>query len=457
MSTSRQYFGTDGVRSRVNQGSLTPSNVLKLAIAAGLHFKNGTHRHTVVIGKDTRLSGYMIENALTAGFTSVGMNVILVGPLPTPAISMLTKSLRADLGVMITASHNPYHDNGIKFFGPDGYKLADKVEKKIESLITEAPDEHLAEPHDMGKARRLEDALGRYIEFVKSSFPRSLRLDGLKIVVDCANGAAYKSAPAILWELGATVVSIGVNPDGSNINKDCGAMHPQELSHKVIEEEADIGIALDGDADRLIVVDETGRIVDGDQILACIATHWQKEKLIKASHITATVMSNYGLELYLKSLNLGLHRTAVGDRYVCEHMRTNHCNIGGEQSGHVILSDYSATGDGIMAALQVLSAMVKNKKTASEITSLYTPIPQILKNVRFKKNPLEAPTPRLSQQIQSVETALNGHGRLLIRKSGTEPLIRLMAEGPDHNQLVQLVDSIIQTMEADGFLDTTSA
>lgn len=442
---TRRMFGTDGVRGLANSEPITPRTVLGLAMAAGHRFRRGDHRHLVVIGKDTRLSGYMLEPALTAGFVSMGMDVVLVGPLPTPALAMLTRSLRADLGVVISASHNPYYDNGIKLFGPDGYKLSDEEELEIERLIDD-PGLELAEPADLGRARRLEDAPGRYIEFVKQTFPRGLRLDGLRVVVDCANGAAYKVAPQILWELGADVVSVGVSPDGMNINKNCGATAPDVLKDRVVASGADIGVALDGDADRVIIVDENGAIIDGDQVMGLIATDWHSSGRLAGGGVVATVMSNLGLERYLGSLGLELVRTAVGDRYVVEHMRAHGYNLGGEQSGHIILSDHGTTGDGLIAALQVLAAIVQNDRSASEVCRIFEPLPQIQHNVRFHGGtPLEDGA--VLEAIAHGESALGSSGRLVIRKSGTEPLIRVMAQGDDEALIGGVVQDIVVAIE----------
>jgi phosphoglucosamine mutase len=440
----RKYFGTDGIRGLTNSGPMTPEMAMKVGQAAGAYFLRGGHKHRVVIGKDTRLSGYMMESALVSGFTSVGMDVVMVGPMPTPAVAMLTRSMRADLGVMISASHNPYHDNGIKLFGPDGYKLSDEAEGAIEALLDDKP--MLAKPDQIGRARKIEDARGRYIHFAKASFPDRLRLDGLKVVVDCANGAAYNVAPTALWELGADVIAIGVEPNGFNINDHCGSTHPEALQDRVVAAGADIGIALDGDADRLIVVDERGTIVDGDQLMALVTTSWAKNGLLRGGGLVATVMSNLGLERYLGGHGLTLERTKVGDRYVLEAMRAKGFNIGGEQSGHIILSDYSTTGDGLVAALQVLSCLVDSGKPASEMLKLFEPMPQILKNVRFSGGaPLEQDM--VQRAIRDGEAKLNGSGRLVIRKSGTEPLIRVMAEGEDPTLVEAVVDSICEAVK----------
>ena len=442
---TRRYFGTDGIRGLTNSPPMTAAIALKLGQAAGRHFLRGSHTHRVVIGKDTRLSGYMMETALVAGFTSVGMDVTLLGPMPTPAVAMLTRSMRADIGVMISASHNPFHDNGIKLFGPDGYKLSDDDEMAIEALLEE--EIPLAEPRAIGRARRIDDAQGRYIHFAKATFPEHLRLDGLKIVIDCAHGAAYKVAPAALWELGAEVIAIGVAPDGFNVNDKVGSTHPRALQLKVLESGADIGIALDGDADRLIVVDERGQVVDGDQLMALIASRAAEAGTLKGGALVATVMSNLGLERFLESKGIALHRANVGDRHVLELMRTAGCNVGGEQSGHIILSDHATTGDGLVAALQVLAALVGSGKPASELLHLFDPLPQMLKNVRFKGGaPLEAQS--VKDAIAAGEAKLAGQGRLLIRKSGTEPLIRVMAEGEDKALVGRVVDDICAAVAA---------
>jgi phosphoglucosamine mutase len=436
---TRKYFGTDGIRGRVNTPTMTAEMAMKVGMAAGAHFVRGDHIHRVVIGKDTRLSGYMLEPALVAGFTSVGMDVVLVGPMPTPAVAMLTRSMRADLGVMISASHNPFADNGIKLFGPDGYKLSDEDELAIERLIAAEPV--LAAADRTGRARRVDDAQGRYIHAVKSSFPEGLRLEGLKIVVDCANGAAYKVAPEALWELGAEIVPLGVTPNGTNINAGVGSTAPQVLQETVVASGADIGLALDGDADRLIVVDETGQIVDGDQLMALIATSWARKGLLKGGGLVATVMSNLGLERRLQADGLTLERTKVGDRYVLERMRGSGFNVGGEQSGHIILSDYATTGDGLMAGLQILAELVQSGKRASELLRLFEPVPQLLKNVRFSGGkPLD--DARVKATIADAEAELTGRGRLVIRPSGTEPLIRVMAEGDDEGQVKDVVERI---------------
>jgi phosphoglucosamine mutase len=443
--TSRRFFGTDGIRGPANVGPLTPEMVMRIGQAAGTRFQRGSHKHRVLIGKDTRLSGYMMEQALTAGFTSVGMDVVQVGPMPTPAVAMLTRSMRADLGVMISASHNPYHDNGIKFFGPDGYKLSDADEAEIEALIEAGSA--LASPNAIGRARRIDDARGRYVHHAKLTFPEALRLDRLRVVLDCANGAAYRVAPEALWELGAEVVEIGVSPDGFNINAQCGSTHPAMLQAAVRERRADIGIALDGDADRLIIVDETGAVVDGDQIMAVIAENWHAAGRLRGGGIAATVMSNMGLERHLAGLGLTLHRAAVGDRYVLEAMREHGLNLGGEQSGHLILADYGTTGDGLVAALQVLAVLAANGERASEVLNRFAPVPQLLRNVRYTRGkPLE--DARVKDAISSAESKLEGQGRLLIRKSGTEPLIRVMAEGDDPALVEGCVEAICDAVRA---------
>ncbi|WP_066650162.1 MULTISPECIES: phosphoglucosamine mutase [Sphingomonas] len=442
---ARKYFGTDGIRGLTNISPMTAEMAMKVGMAAGAHFRRGDHRHRVVIGKDTRLSGYMLESAMVAGFTSVGMDVVLVGPMPTPAVAMLTHSMRADMGVMISASHNPFADNGIKLFGPDGYKLSDADEMAIEELI--AGDIPLAPAPQIGRARRVEDARGRYINSAKATFPSELTLDGLRIVVDCANGAAYNVAPSALWELGADVVAIGVEPNGRNINDGVGSTAPQLLRETVVASGAQIGIALDGDADRLIVVDEAGRVVDGDQLMATIAMGWARRGLLKNGSLVATVMSNLGLERYLESHELGLIRTKVGDRYVLEAMRSRGCNVGGEQSGHIILSDYATTGDGLVAALQILAEIVRAGKPASEVLHRFDPLPQLLKNVRFAGGkPLE--DAGVKAVIADAEAELNGKGRLVIRPSGTEPVIRVMAEGDDLGQVEAVVDRICEAVRA---------
>jgi phosphoglucosamine mutase len=443
---TRKLFGTDGIRGTANVEPMTAETALKVAMATGARFRRGDHRHVVVIGKDTRLSGYMLEPALTAGFIAMGMDVVLSGPLPTPAIAMLTRSLRADIGVMISASHNDFQDNGIKLFGPDGYKLSDEIETAIEAQVASGLTQRAA-PAQLGRAKRLDDAGGRYIEFVKATLPRRLRLDGLKIVVDCANGAAYKVAPTVLYELGAEVVPLGVAPDGVNINKGCGTQSPDAMRQAVVAHGADVGIALDGDADRLLVADEHGSLLDGDQLMALIATTLHQTGKLSGGGVVATVMSNLGLERHLRGRGLDLFRSPVGDRYVVERMRQQGCNLGGEQSGHIILSDHATTGDGLIAALQVLTALVERGQPASEAGNVFTPIPQLLKNVRYSEGaPLEAAP--VKAVIAAAEARLGDTGRLLIRKSGTEPLIRVMAEGEDEALVAALVDEICAAVQA---------
>jgi phosphoglucosamine mutase len=445
----RRLFGTDGIRGTANADPMTAETALRLGQAAGLRFVRGAHRHRVVLGKDTRLSGYMIECALVAGFTSAGMDVTLVGPMPTPAIALLTRSLRADLGVMISASHNPFEDNGIKLFGPDGLKLSDEAEAEIEALMDSDLSARLAAPARIGRASRLTDAAGRYIEGAKASFPRGLRLEGMRIVVDCAHGAAYRVAPTVLWELGATVIPLGVTPDGFNINRGCGSTEPDYFRAQVVEHGADLGIALDGDADRMLLADEHGRLVDGDQILALIARAWGESGRLRGGGIVATVMSNLGLERFLAGQGLALHRTAVGDRYVAERMRATGINVGGEQSGHMILSDFATTGDGLIAALQVLATIVGAQRPASEVCRLFTPLPQILRSVRFSgASPLLHPGVLAARQ--AAEAALDGQGRLLLRESGTEPVVRVMAEAEDESQVESIVTSLCEAIEAAG-------
>ncbi|WP_122050260.1 phosphoglucosamine mutase [Asaia bogorensis] len=437
----RKLFGTDGIRGKANSFPMTVDVALRLGQAAGLYFRRGAHRHSVVLGKDTRLSGYMIESALVSGFLSAGMDVILVGPLPTPAIAMLTRSLRADLGVMISASHNPFGDNGIKLFGPDGFKLSDDVEAEIESLMDQDLTDQMASPEEVGRASRLNDAAGRYIESAKAAFPKGSRLDGLRIVLDCANGAAYRVAPAALWELGAEVIKIGCEPNGVNINAACGSTHPETLQSAVLENEAHLGIALDGDADRLIIVDEKGQIVDGDQILGLIVLFLKKNDRLGSDDAVATIMSNLGLEKKLAQNGITLHRTAVGDRYVVEKMRELNIRLGGEQSGHMILSDFATTGDGLIAALQVLAVLVEDGRPASEVLRVFEPYPQLLRNVRYQGgDPLS--TELLAHAKRSAEERLGSTGRLVLRKSGTEPLIRVMAEAEDPGLVEEIVTSI---------------
>jgi len=438
---TRKLFGTDGIRGLANTEPMTAETALKVAMAAARQFQRGDHRHLVVIAKDTRLSGYMLEPALTAGFVAMGLDVVLVGPLPTPAVAMLTRSLRADLGVMISASHNPFEDNGIKLFGPDGYKLSDEIEAAIEASVLSDNGSGRAAPEHLGRARRMEDAQGRYIEFVKNSLPRGLRLDGLKVVVDCAHGAAYKVAPNVLYELGAEVVPLHVSPDGFNINKDSGAMATKAMQRAVVEHNAHVGLALDGDADRLLVADEEGHLLDGDQLMALIATDMQRGGRLQGGGVVSTVMSNLGLERYLKGLGLGLVRTNVGDRYVVEHMREHGYNLGGEQSGHIILRDHATTGDGLIAALQVLAEVVRTGKPVSQVCHVFEPVPQVLKNVRYGDGkPLE--TTSVKQAIADATSKLGSSGRLVIRPSGTEPLIRVMAEGDDAGLVKTIVDEI---------------
>jgi phosphoglucosamine mutase len=440
----RKYFGTDGIRGRAN-GTITPELALKVGQAAGLIFRRGDHRHRVLIGKDTRLSGYMIETALVAGFTSVGLDVFQTGPMPTPAVAMLTRSMRADLGVMISASHNPYDDNGIKLFGPDGFKLSDEVEQKIEELVDSELVKKLAKSADLGRARRIDDGQGRYVEFAKRTLPRNLSLDGLRVVVDCANGAAYKVAPQALWELGAEVISMGVEPDGFNINRECGSTETAPLCRKVKEMRADIGIALDGDGDRVLIADERGHIVDGDQLLAVIAESWKADGRLAKPGIVATVMSNLGLERYLDKLGISLARTPVGDRYVLEHMRAHGFNVGGESSGHIILSDYTTTGDGLLTALQVLAVVKKQEQPVSNVCHRFDPLPQVLKNVRYKSGkPLE--NAKVRNAIKDAQARLDGHGRLIVRSSGTEPVIRVMGEGDDKVLVEEVVDGIVDAL-----------
>jgi phosphoglucosamine mutase len=442
---TRKFFGTDGIRGLTNSPPMTAETALRVGQAAGTYFLRGDHRHRVVIGKDTRISGYMMESALVAGFASVGMDVVLLGPMPTPAVAMLTTSMRADLGVMISASHNPFADNGIKLFGPDGYKLSDEAERAIERLLEKEPK--LAPPKEIGRAKRIDDARGRYVHFAKSTFPDRLRLDGLKVVVDCANGAAYHVAPEALWELGADVIPLGVKPNGLNINDGCGSTHPELLRETVVASGADIGLALDGDADRLIVVDEKGRVIDGDQLMALVATGYARRGELKGGAVVATVMSNLGLEQRLAKDKIALKRTAVGDRYVLEEMRASGCNVGGEQSGHIILTDHATTGDGLVAGLQVLAALVEEQKPASAVLDQFEPVPQLLKNVRFNGG---EPLARKSVKdvIAAAEAELGKHGRLVIRKSGTEPLIRVMAEGRDRAAVERIVDEICAAVAA---------
>ncbi len=439
---TRKYFGTDGIRGQANAYPMTAGIAMRVGMAAGVTFRRGNHRHRVVIGKDTRLSGYMIENALVAGFCAAGMDVFLLGPMPTPAVAMLVRSLRADIGVMISASHNPYHDNGIKLFGPDGYKLSDEIELQIESLLDQDLDSMMAESRDLGRAKRVDGVHDRYIEYAKRTLPGSISFSGMRVAIDCANGAAYKVAPAALWELGAEVVTIHAEPDGRNINRDCGSTNVNSLRNKVREVRADVGIALDGDADRMAIVDETGAVIDGDQIMALIAEDWLEHGRLIGDGVVATVMSNLGLERHLNAAGLKLHRTKVGDRYVVEHMRQHGFNLGGEQSGHIVLSDFSTTGDGLVAALQVLACIKRAEKPASEVCRRFEPVPQLLKNVRITGGaPLE--TSAVKEAIAEAESRLGNNGRLLIRPSGTEPLIRVMAEGDDAALVKTVVNDIV--------------
>ncbi|WP_425039296.1 phosphoglucosamine mutase [Primorskyibacter sp. S187A] len=444
---ARKYFGTDGIRGRANTTPMTAELALRLGAAVGRYFRreaSGVHR--VVIGKDTRLSGYMFENALTAGLTSTGMNVLLLGPVPTPAVGLLTPSMRADLGIMISASHNPAADNGIKFFGPDGFKLSDDVESEIEKLVEEGVD--LVDANEIGRAQRIDDGLFRYVERVKSSFPAGMRLNGIKVVVDCANGAAYRAAPEVLWELGAEVVPVGVSPDGLNINRDCGSTKPQLAAETVVAHGADIGICLDGDADRIILIDETGAVADGDQIMGLFASRWAEEDRLAGKTLVSTVMSNLGLERYLGDQGIDLHRTGVGDRYVVEAMRANGFNLGGEQSGHIVMTDYATTGDGLMAGLQFLAEMARSGQRASELVRVFEPVPQLLKNVRYTAGQVPLEMAQVKAAIAEAEAALEGQGRLLIRKSGTEPLIRVMAECEDAGLMERCVDSVVAEVDA---------
>jgi phosphoglucosamine mutase len=441
-----KLFGTDGVRGTVNTHPMTAEMALRIGAAVGRYFKRdakGVHR--VVIGKDTRLSGYMFESALTAGLTSTGMNVLLLGPVPTPSVGLLTRSMRADLGVMISASHNPAIDNGIKFFGPDGFKLSDVAEAEIEALVAEGVVP--IEPDQIGRAKRIDDGRFRYIERLKSSFPRQTRLDGLKIVIDCANGAAHRVAPDALWELGATVIPVGNSPNGMNINEGCGSTHPQMAAETVVAHGADLGVCLDGDADRVILVDENGRVGDGDQFMALMASRWATEDRLKGNALVATVMSNLGLERYLQGQGIGLERTAVGDRNVVERMRTGGFNLGGEQSGHIVMTDHATTGDGLMAGLQFMAEMIRSGKPASELLNSFEVVPQLLKNVRYGSDQTPLDDPKVIAAIAQSEADLVDNGRLLIRKSGTEPLVRVMAESEDEGILSQAVDSIVAALE----------
>lgn len=442
----RKLFGTDGVRGRANSEPMTADMVMRLGAAAGRFFRrDGRNGHRVVIGKDTRLSCYMLEAALTAGLTSTGMNVLLLGPIPTPAVGFLTRSMRADLGIMISASHNPAHDNGIKFFGPDGFKLSDEAESEIENLV--AGQIRPAEPQNMGRRTLIEDGRGRYVEYAKTTFPAGQRLDGLKVVVDCANGAAYRAAPDVLYELGADVVPVGVSPNGRNINDGVGSTHPEAAAQAVLDHRADLGICLDGDADRVILIDEKGRVADGDQLMALMAGRWAEQGKLRNDALVATVMSNLGLERFLAGRGLRLERTKVGDRYVVERMREGGFNLGGEQSGHIVMTDYATTGDGLIAGLQFLAAMADTGRSASELVHQFDPVPQLLKNVRYAAgaDPLASAT--VQQAISAGETRLTGTGRVLIRKSGTEPLIRVMAEAEDEAVLREVVESIVAAVE----------
>lgn len=443
---ARKLFGTDGVRGRANSAPMTAEIAMSLGAAAGQYFRrDGSSAHRVVIGKDTRLSGYMFENALTAGFTSTGMNVLLLGPVPTPAVGLLVTSMRADVGVMISASHNAHEDNGIKFFGPDGFKLSDEAEAEIEAIM--ASDITLAEAKNIGRAKRIDDGLFRYVERVKSTLG-TLKLDGLKVVVDCANGAAYRAAPQVLWELGAEVIEVGVSPNGTNINLNCGSTSTGQAADKVREVGADVGICLDGDADRIMILDETGTVADGDQIMGLFAARWGSEGRLKGNTLVATVMSNLGLERFLGSEGIALHRTAVGDRYVVEAMREGGFNLGGEQSGHIVMTDYATTGDGLLAGLQFLAEMKQTGRSASDLRKVFEPVPQLLQNVRYKTGavPLEAGSVKAA--IADAEARLAGTGRLLIRRSGTEPLIRVMAECEDEDLLSEVVSDVVRAVEA---------
>lgn len=438
----KKYFGTDGIRGRANEFPMTAESALKIGMAAGQYFKNNTKKvNRVVIGKDTRLSGYMFENALTAGLTSMGMNVLLLGPVPTPAVGILTPSMRADLGIMISASHNPHEDNGIKFFGPDGFKLSDEAEQNIEELI--GKDLRNVGLTDIGRAKRIEDGLFRYVERVKSSFPSGMRLDGMKVVIDCANGAGYRTAPEVLWELGADVIPVGVNPNGLNINKNCGSTNPQIAAEAVVSHGADVGICLDGDADRIILIDSEGNIADGDQIMGVIASRWFEDGLLTGSGIATTVMSNLGLERFLKQRGISMERTQVGDRYVVEHMRKSGFNLGGEQSGHIILSDFSTTGDGLIAGLQFLAEIIRSERGSKDLARIFEPVPQLLKNASYKAGSDPLSKPNVVKAIKAAELKLQNNGRLLIRKSGTEPLIRVMAESEDEEKMTKAVDSVV--------------
>ena len=443
----RTLFGTDGVRGTANSYPMTAETALRLAAAAGRFFRRDkTHGHRVVIGKDTRRSGYMIENALTSGFMSTGMDVVLLGPIPTPGVGMLTHSMRADAGVMISASHNPHHDNGIKFFGPDGFKLSDEAEAEIEALFHSGVE--LCQPENIGRASRVESAIGRYVEAVKTTFPVGKRLDGLRVVVDCANGAAYRAAPEVLWELGAEVIPLGVQPNGYNINKGVGSTDPEAAARAVLDNGADLGICLDGDADRIAIIDNKGQVADGDQLMGLIASRWAQSGVLKGGALVATVMSNLGLERWLETQSIGLHRTNVGDRYVVEAMRKGGFNLGGEQSGHIVMTDYATTGDGLLAGLQFLAALVETEKTASELASVFTPCPQVLKNVSFTKGRAPLENDKVKKEIANAQKTLLGNGRLLIRVSGTEPLIRVMVESENEALLKQIVDEVSGAISA---------
>jgi phosphoglucosamine mutase len=443
---TRKLFGTDGVRGTANTYPMTAEMALRLGAAAGRYFRtDGRNRHRVVIGKDTRLSGYMLETALTAGLTSTGMNVLLLGPVPTPAVGFLTRSMRADLGIMISASHNPAHDNGIKFFGPDGFKLSDEAELSIEAIVE--GEIVPARPENIGRAKRIDDGIGRYVEYAKTTFPAKGRLSGLKVVIDCANGAAYKAAPQVLWELGAEVVPVGVEPDGLNINARCGSTFTRTAAEAVVAHGADLGICLDGDADRVMILDETGHVADGDQIMALLADRWSREGRLRGGALVATVMSNLGLERFVTGRGLRLERTAVGDRYVVERMREGGFNLGGEQSGHIVMTDFATTGDGLIAGLQFLATMAETGRPASELVRQFETVPQMLKNVRFAAGQEPLSDPAVRAAISDAEARLDGAGRLLIRKSGTEPLIRVMAEAEDEALLAQVVDDIVGAVE----------
>jgi phosphoglucosamine mutase len=443
---TKKLFGTDGVRGTANTWPMTAELALRLGTSAGRYFRrDSSTAHRVVIGKDTRLSGYMFENALTAGLTSTGMNVLLLGPVPTPAVGLLTTSMRADLGIMISASHNPHHDNGIKFFGPDGFKLSDEAESEIEALVEAGVEP--APSGDIGRAMRIDDGRSRYAERLKGTFPKGRSLEGLKVVIDCANGAAYKVAPEVLWELGATVIPVGTSPNGCNINDGCGSTAPHAAAETVVSHGADLGICLDGDADRVILIDESGEVADGDQVMALMAARWAEQGKLAGGTLVATVMSNLGLERFLEARNLRLERTSVGDRYVVEAMRQGGWNLGGEQSGHIVMSDFATTGDGLLAALQVLAAMVETGQPASRLLKQFETVPQLLKNVRFAAGAQPLAAPSVEKAIEDAKAQLNGHGRLLIRKSGTEPLIRVMAECEDETLLAQVVGDVVTAVE----------